>query len=166
MDTTNAKSSTSTPPASFTMSSLPSMPALGSAASPACSSQPTNIPQPPARKQHQQQRHQEQKAFKQIQSRLGGRTLTNPASRALGKQGVRKPVTVKDGATRLPAKPKMAHHMCLGLASPTDSIMSPATRGVKNLRHKKISRDLSPQVLGSLFETMKQDNKQSIGDHK
>ncbi|KAJ2547524.1 hypothetical protein EV175_005187 [Coemansia sp. RSA 1933] len=123
----------------------------------AAAAQATNIPQPPARIIHQQQRHQEQDGFKQIQGRLGGKTLTNPASRALlGKQGVRKS-----------AKPKMPHHMCMGLASPTDSIMSPATRGVKNLRHKKISRDLSPQVLGSLFESMKQhDSKQGVGDHK
>ncbi|KAJ1667021.1 hypothetical protein IW140_002234 [Coemansia sp. RSA 1813] len=164
MDTFNTKAST---PSSAPASSLPSAPTLGLAPSPAYPiTQPTNIPQPPARRQHQQQRHQEQDTFRQIQTRMGGKTLTNPASRALlGRQGIHKPAAAKEGS-RLPAKSKMPHHMCMGLASPTDSIMSPATRGVKNLRHKKISRNLSPQVLGSLFESMKQDNKQGVGDHK
>ncbi|KAJ1798856.1 hypothetical protein LPJ59_002229 [Coemansia sp. RSA 2399] len=167
MDPFNTKASTPSVPASSLSSAQP----LGFvASSPAhgATTQTTNIPQPPARKQHQQQRHQEQDAFKQIQGRLGGKTLTNPASRALGKQGVRKAAAMKEGGggggSRLPAK--MPHHMCMGLASPTDSIMSPATRGVKNLRHKKISRDLSPQVLGSLFASMKQENKQGVGDHQ
>ncbi|KAJ2403206.1 hypothetical protein GGI23_000135 [Coemansia sp. RSA 2559] len=167
MDPFNTKTSALSVPTS----SLPSASPPGFvASSPAqvATTQVTNIPQHPARKQHQQQRHQEQDAFKQIQGRLGGKTLTNPASRALGKQGVRKASTMKEGGggSRLPAKPKMPHHICMGLASPTDSIMSPATRGVKNLRHKKISRDLSPQVLGSLFASMKQDDKKGVGDHQ
>ncbi|KAJ2002808.1 hypothetical protein GGI04_003192 [Coemansia thaxteri] len=48
-------------------------------------------------------------------------------------------------------------HMRSVLASPTDKLMSPATRGVHDIRRKKVAKDkLKPQALSMLFESMKQ----------
>ncbi|KAJ2332370.1 hypothetical protein GGI00_002817 [Coemansia sp. RSA 2681] len=48
-------------------------------------------------------------------------------------------------------------HMRSVLASPTDKLMSPATRGVHDIRRKKLSKEkLKPQALSMIFETMKQ----------
>ncbi|KAJ2707521.1 hypothetical protein FB645_000697 [Coemansia sp. IMI 203386] len=68
----------------------------------------------------------------------------NPAIRAMGKQGA------------LPAHGRNGHHLPAGLASPTDKLMSPATRGVNKIRHKKIELP-KPRVLGALFESMKSE---------
>ncbi|KAJ1990282.1 hypothetical protein GGI25_004470 [Coemansia spiralis] len=114
---------------------------------------PSGIPKPQIQKQTG--------GFEQVQT-LGSKS-EHPALRALGKQGLRRP-TARESSD-LPAKPKMPHHMCPGLASPTDKIMSPASRGVNNLRHKKLPKDLpKPRVLGSLFESMKQEKQQSLCD--
>ncbi|KAJ2055706.1 hypothetical protein IW146_009307 [Coemansia sp. RSA 922] len=48
-------------------------------------------------------------------------------------------------------------HMRTVLASPTDKLMSPATRGVHDIRRKKLSKEkLKPQALSMIFESMKQ----------
>ncbi|KAJ1824345.1 hypothetical protein LPJ60_000860 [Coemansia sp. RSA 2675] len=48
-------------------------------------------------------------------------------------------------------------HMRSVLASPTDKLMSPATRGVHDIRRKKLSKEkLKPQALSMVFESMKQ----------
>ncbi|KAJ2809919.1 hypothetical protein GGI24_007118, partial [Coemansia furcata] len=48
-------------------------------------------------------------------------------------------------------------HMRSVLASPTDKIMSPATRGVHDIRRKKLPKEkLKPQALSMVFESMKQ----------
>ncbi|KAJ2747936.1 hypothetical protein GGI20_000023 [Coemansia sp. BCRC 34301] len=48
-------------------------------------------------------------------------------------------------------------HMRSVLASPTDKLMSPATRGVHDIRRKKLPKEkLKPQALSMIFESMKQ----------
>ncbi|KAJ2894099.1 hypothetical protein IWW38_002680 [Coemansia aciculifera] len=74
----------------------------------------------------------------------------NPALRALERQQ-----RAGGGPSRTGGGPLA--HMRNVLASPTDKIMSPATRGVHDIRRKKLSKEkLKPQALSMLFETMKQ----------
>ncbi|KAJ1863348.1 hypothetical protein LPJ73_000544 [Coemansia sp. RSA 2703] len=67
----------------------------------------------------------------------------NHAIRAMGRQGA------------LPRTSRHKANLPAGLASPTDKLMSPATRGVNKLRHKKIEHLPKPRALSSLFESMK-----------
>ncbi|KAJ2493129.1 hypothetical protein IWW37_000779 [Coemansia sp. RSA 2050] len=70
----------------------------------------------------------------------------NPAIRALEKRA--------GGPTR--NRGPLAHVRSV-LASPTDKLMSPATRGVHDIRRKKLSKEkLKPQALSMVFESMKQ----------
>ncbi|KAI8323028.1 hypothetical protein GQ54DRAFT_122046 [Martensiomyces pterosporus] len=60
---------------------------------------------------------------------------------------------------RGPSKKPFGHLVPSGLASPTDKMMSPATRGVENIRHKSLKNLPPPQRLFEKFEAIKQQQK-------